>query len=171
MSTADYEDKVTPVADSGQPPSADTAQPPTPDTAQPPVADTAQPPADDTVQVPDTTPVVLEGACTCQFSLKATSPTPQSYVKVTGDFVDPAWSGELDDGAVSLALDPVTDVWEADVLLNNGTTVQYKFLVGWPDNPGPVWRNQSGDTSVDAPNSILSVVCGQAPCSDVIPSE
>ena len=179
MNPADYEDPVIPVADNGTPSSVDTAQPlaedtaqpPSEDTAQPPAEDTTQPPADDTVQISDTTPVVLEGACTCQFSLKATSPTPQSFVTVTGDFVDPAWSENVEDGAVSLALDPITDMWEADVLLNNGTTVKYKFLVGWPDNPGPRWRNQAGDTSDDAPNSILSVLCGQAPCSDVIPSE
>ena len=129
------------------------------DTAQPPVEDTAQPPVEDTAQPPS--------ACVCQFSMAATSPTPQSFLWLTGDFLDPPWPDHKDDGALPLTLDSNTDVWTVGVLLEDGQVVAYKFLAGWPDNPGPVWRNQEGESFEGALDSILTVSCGQAPCSEV----
>ena len=105
-------------------------------------------------------------SCVCTFSLVATSPLNQSFVWLTGDFMNPPWPGGLEAGAVPLEFNAAVGAWAGDVELQNGATVEYKYLVGWADNPGPHWRTQDGDISADAPNSVLTAVCGQAPCQD-----
>ena len=102
--------------------------------------------------------------CQCLFDLPATSPLPQTYVWLTGDFLTPPWPAEIDQGAVEMALNPDSGLWEALVPLANGQVVSYKYLAGWADEPGPVWGNDEGDYSASAENSVLPVVCGAAPC-------
>jgi hypothetical protein len=105
--------------------------------------------------------------CDCVFTMPATTPTPQSYLWLTGDFLDPPWPGDKEGGAIPMAMDPNTDLWTTSSTLTDGQVVAYKFLAGWPDNSGPVWRTQEGDSTVGAADSILVVSCGQTPCSEV----
>ena len=137
--------------------------------------------AEDTTQAPeDTTPapedvtqapedagqtpeeVAQAATCLCSFQLAATQPLVQDYVLITGDFLEPEWPDSMDDGALALALNAAGDTWEIAVSLTDLTDVQYKYLAGWSDNPGPEWRGPNGAT--DGDNGHLYVICGQAPC-------
>jgi len=113
----------------------------------------------------DTGIEVRAESCSCLFDLPVTTPLPQTFVWLTGDFVDPPWSMDISEGALELELNSDTANWEVVGELANGQLLNYKYLVGWADNPGPVWGNEEGDFSADAANSSLLVVCGEAPCN------
>ncbi len=117
--------------------------------------------APDTVAVSPACPQGVPAACAVTFTTPATSPLAQSYVWLSGDLLTPAWPKSAQDGAVPLTL--AEGSWSATVDLPHGRVVAYKFLAGWPDNPGPVWFNQAGAFG-DSPNSVRVVDCSALVC-------
>lgn len=112
----------------------------------------------------DTAVDVGPSTCSCAFTYPATSPLAQSYVRLTGDFVSTPWTTEVAAGAVELVFSAADNAWATSVQLSDGQTIAYKYVMGWPDNPGPVWANQQGDMDGGAPDSTLTVICGVVPC-------
>ena len=104
--------------------------------------------------------------CLCRFELAFTEPMVQDYVWVTGSFLEPTWPDHADTGALPMNKVDAEGLWRLDVELPPLATVEYKFLAGWQDNPGPVWRGFDGGTPGE--NGLLYVLCGQTPC-DVAP--
>ena len=98
--------------------------------------------------------------CDIEFSYPATSPVAQSYVWITGSFC--GWATTLEGGAIEMTLNAITNTWEGVVHADTGVVIEYKYLLGWPDNPGPEWWNQDGNNAPDAPNSIKTVDCGMS---------
>ena len=176
MNPADYEDKPDVIPDITAP--EDIVVPPpdvTVDTADVSIMDGMDRETED-ASIEDTAvdavvDVSSDGSsavqCDCVFTMPATPPISQSYLWLTGDFLDPPWPGDKEGGAIPMVLDPITDVWTTSTTLTDGQVVAYKFLAGWPDNSGPVWRNQEGDSTAGAADSILVVSCVQTPCSEV----
>jgi len=101
-------------------------------------------------------------SCPIHFSIETTYPVAQAYVWLTGSFN--GWATSLEDGAVPLTLNDSGTLWQADVVLDNDLLQDYKFLMGWTDNPDPSWVTQDWDFAGGAPNSKVHVLCGETGC-------
>ncbi len=101
--------------------------------------------------------------CKVTFELPVTTPMAQSSVALSADYLDSPWPKSTAAGAIALNLTADKSKWVVTVTLEHGRVVQYKYIAAWPDNPGPVWVNQQGDSD-DAPNSILAIDCNALAC-------
>lgn len=100
-------------------------------------------------------------SCLCTFQLWATQPNIQSFVWLTGDFLDPAWPESPEQGALEMVLEDssTSAFFKVEVQLAHDQTVEYKYRLGWEDNPGPHWADQTGTTNPSLPNSIFTADC------------
>ena len=119
----------------------------------------------------DTTPDVCVPAdlteCEVTFNVPVTSPVAQEYVWLTGSFT--GWATTLEGGAIALGQEG--GEWMVDVLLEDAQTLEYKYLIKWPDG-GQQWCVLNFDRSFDcapsAPNLQQAVECGQTDCGVVV---
>ena len=100
--------------------------------------------------------------CPIHFFIETTYPALQTYVWLTGSFND--WATSPAEGAVPLELNQSETLWQVDLVVDDDLLVDYKFLMGWADNPGPNWVTQDWDFAENAPNSKVLVQCGETGC-------
>ncbi len=150
--------------DPGQTPDISEASDPGPTPEDLPAPPDDQIPSD--VQVSEDSQSETPEECICTFQLWATQPNPQSFVWLTGDFLDPTWPALTEDGALEMLLEDngINAVFSVALELSHNQSIEYKYLLGWDDNPGPHWADQSGNSDPSLPNSIFTVDCA-IPCS------
>ena len=115
----------------------------------------------DEVEEPPCEVVPIE-SCSVRFAIEPSFPMVQDYVWLTGSFN--GWAESLEDGAVPLMLDDSGAMWWVDWLFPQGEVVQFKYLMGWSDNPEPEWVTHDWDFSSGSPNSWILVECGETGC-------
>jgi hypothetical protein len=108
--------------------------------------------------------VTLIPSCTFHFSIEPTYPVVQEYVWLTGSFS--GWASNPAEGAVPLELNDTGTLWQLDLVLDDDLLLEYKFLMGWADNPDPSWVTQDWDFSGGAQNSKVHALCGETGCGD-----
>ena len=99
---------------------------------------------------------VIHESCDYDFVVARTSPVPQDYVQVTGDWLD--WTERLD-----LAL--VGEEWRAALAVDDGASLAYKYLISW-DGGDEQWCRFFGeaDSAFDCSspeNHVVIVDCGR----------
>jgi hypothetical protein len=103
-------------------------------------------------------------SCAIHFSIEPTYPVAQEYVWLTGSFN--GWASSPAEGAVPLELNSAGTLWQLDLVLNDDLLLDYKFLMGWADNPAPSWVTQDWDFAGGAQDSKVHVQCGDTGCGD-----
>ena len=101
-------------------------------------------------------------ACPIHFFIEPTYPVVQDFVWLTGSFN--GWAASPAEGALPLTLNSAGTLWQADLYLQDGQAVEYKFLMGWPDNLEPSFVTQDWDFAGGAPNSQVVATCGETGC-------
>ena len=100
--------------------------------------------------------------CEIHFFMEATQPLPQSFVWLTGSFTD--WAESPSAGAIEMQWDDGLPGWRGIVPMPDNTLVQYKYLMGWEDNPGPEWVTKDWNFESGFGNTVLLAKCGEKHC-------
>jgi hypothetical protein len=105
--------------------------------------------------------MAIPSSCICTFKFWSTQPLPQSHAWLTGDFLETPWVDSPQAGAIDMGFQDngINAYFHTEVVLEHTQIIQYKYIIGWPDNPGPHWAIQNGDIDPTLPNSSFTADC------------